>query len=1135
MNHRILDPIRRSPEYAGIQDAIRRGGGEPLSVFGMPEISKIPLVITTYLEQKRPMLLICPNDYMAQRLYAAMSPVLPGETYFLPARAFSFTRAVDSREQRALRIQALTALAGGEPCLVLAGVDGARACLSPRSVFCKSQITVHKGDTLAMDDLIRRLVQGGYHREEAVSVLGEFSLRGGILDVCTPMGAYRLDFFGDEVDSIKTMDPMSQRSLAPQDGVTIAPCVETPMDARMVRDALFIMEREQKHNPSPRLQERMEELRGDNLGYAAEVVPYVSGGTCAVDYLGENGILLLDEPAQMKEAAALSDEDLQDTVTHLGPDAYDALSHQLAAYGELLSAPQVKVQFTTMVQRRARGHVFSLACRSITPFMGRLDLLADELKYRKKGGYTTAIALGNEKRCEALYQTLLDKGVDCACIRDLKPGEVVITPYPIGAGFEYTDGRFILYSEAEIFRQGRAPQRKRKEAAPEAFDLKEGDYAVHDIHGIGIYRGLTSIPVAGVQKDFMLIEYRDGDKLYIPADQLNRVTRYIGSDEAKPKLSRMGGAEWERAKQKVRKGVRELAFDLVAMYAQRQASRGHAFSEDTLWQKEFESAFPFDETEGQQQSIEEIKRDMESPRIMDRLLCGDVGYGKTEVAIRAAFKAVMDAKQVLVLVPTTILAQQHYATFSARCEGYPITVDVLSRFRSKKEQEDVLTRFQSGEVDILIGTHRLLSRDVRPRDLGLLIIDEEHRFGVAHKDTIKNMKKTVDVLTLTATPIPRTLEMSLIGIRDMSVIHTPIGDRSPVTTYVAPYEGELLRQAILREINRNGQTYILYNNVGTMERFVSSVQELVPEARIGMAHGQMGELPLEKAMMAFYNQEVDVLVCSTIIESGLDIPTANTIFIVDADRLGLAQLYQLRGRVGRSSRPGYCYLTYNGQRVMNETAQKRLYAISEFTELGSGYKIAMRDLEIRGAGNLLGPEQHGHMAQVGYDTYCKLLADAIREVKGEPDQPEADASVETSLPAFIPTEYIGNTEQKVAAYKRIAAILDQAGANDVRESLVDRYGALPGPVENLIEVAELKALCIQHGVATAAIRRGECRMKFASTAQVDGAALIQAVEEYGKGATLKNTNPIGLILTEKNATDGKMLKKTMEFLSALPA
>ncbi|MDL2224621.1 transcription-repair coupling factor [Eubacteriales bacterium OttesenSCG-928-M02] len=1135
--HNILGPIWRTSAYVGIQEAIR-GGETALSLFGMPELSKLPVLLGTYYEQNKPILLICGGEYAAQRMYGALSVSLGEECYLLPGRTLNLSRVMEVGEQKSLRIKALAALAGGERCFVVAGVDGARANLSPKAQFQKALIAVKQGQEMDLDGLIAALVSAGYRREEAIGASGDFSVRGGIVDVYTPEGAIRMDFFGDEVDSIRRMDALSQRSLEALDAFTIPPYLETPLDEKNRADLMLKLERESGKSETPRLKERLEELARENLDHVAEVLPLLYPNISAVDYLAEDGILMWDEPSYIRETAKDSDGDLVEMVEKLGEEGHPFLAGQLVGYGELLSAPQMAITFSTMTQRRASGKVYQLPIRSLQPFLGRMDLFSEEMKHRKKANYTTVVALGTQQRCESLYQTLLDRGVDCTYLetvnREIQPGEVVLTPYAIGAGFEYTEGKFALFSEGEVFRNTRSTRRtRRREVVAETLDLKVGDYAVHDIHGIGIYKGLTSIPVAGIQKDFMLIEYRGGDKLYIPADQLNRVQPYIGSDDAKPKINKMGGVEWERAKQKVRKGVKQLAFDLVAVYAQRQALKGYAFSEDTPWQREFEAAFPFDETEGQAEAIEEIKRDMESDRIMDRLLCGDVGYGKTEVAIRAAFKAAMDSKQTMVLVPTTILAQQHYATFTSRCAGYPVAIEVLSRFKNKAEQKEILTRFQTGEIDILIGTHRLLSKDVRPHDLGLLIVDEEHRFGVNHKDAIKDMKKTVDVLTLTATPIPRTLEMSLVNIRDMSIIHTPIEDRNPIHTYVTEYDDELLREAMVRELRREGQAYILYNDVRRMERLSEHVKELLPEARVGFAHGQMGEDMLEQAMMAFYEGEVDILICSTIIESGLDIPTANTIFILNADRLGLAQLYQLRGRVGRSSRTAYCYLTHDPQRMMTETAQKRLTAVSEFTELGSGFKIAMQDLQIRGAGNVLGPEQHGHMAQVGYDTYTQLLAEAIAEAKGEPVETHVEATVDIGIPAYIPDSYIESVEQKVAAYKRIAAIGKRADGVEAIHALTDRYGNPPRAVENLIEVAVLKSLLRENKIASCSIKKGEAVLRFAPEADVQGAQLIQAVQQFGEGASIRNTAPISIAIRDKGAEEGQMLYHTQEFLQGI--
>ena len=1133
MKTQIFDPILQSAQGISCLSSFR-GGARILPVFGMPETAKTPLLYGIAQEHRGPMLLVCANDFAAQKLHAALAPLM--ETYFLPTRLASFSRAIDNRDQRKMRIQALTALAKGNPCVVVGGVEAVLATLLPQKEFVKAIQLLVPGIKISFDELVQTLTAGGYVRVDVVQGLGEFSIRGDIVDLYAPHGAVRLDFFFDELNSIRELDTISQRSVGEEmEEFLLTPCVEVPLAKNVREEVVFEAQKALTHTDSQRLRLRIEEAQQGICEKGEELCVYRWPEICAIDYLGTRGLLLLDDPEHLKETAVVAHAELKDRVSRVKDGVHPGLLAQLASTDRLEQA-QCRMVIFRGAGRKQPGDL-ALEVRPMQPLMGRMDLFASELQGRHRAKYRTVLAVKNEKRAQALLRTLTEREVSAIYLpslsREVQPGEIAVAICPLGAGFLYEPERYAVYAESEIFRTGNVPvQRRATVKEVEQFDLAPGDYAVHDVHGIGIYRGMESITVEGSPRDFLVLEYRGEDKLYVPADQLHRVQRYIGSQESAPRLSKMGGAEWERAKQKVRSGVKQLAFDLVAMYAHRQATKGYAFSEDTVWQQEFEAAFPFDETEGQEQSIEEIKRDMESPRIMDRLLCGDVGYGKTEVALRAAFKAVMDAKQVLFLVPTTILAQQHYETFCARCEGYPVRIAVLSRFKTKQEQSAILTAFSEGKIDILIGTHRLLSKDVRPRDLGLLIIDEEHRFGVGHKELIRNLKKSVDVLTLTATPIPRTLEMSLIGIRDMSVIHTPIGDRMPVTTYIQPYSDELLREAIMRELRRDGQIYVLYNDVQRMERMSEKLHELAPQARIGVAHGQMGEAELERVMMAFYGGEIDVLLCSTIVESGVDVPMANTMFILNADRLGLAQLYQLRGRVGRSARTAFCYLTTDPQRALSEVAQKRLEAIGEYTELGSGYKIAMRDLEIRGAGNLLGPEQHGHMASVGYDTYCRLLAEAIREIKGDAEpEIQEDVALDCSIKAFIPSQYISSTEQKVAAYRRIASI---QGEEDVREAvkmLRDRYGPLPAEVENLLLAALVRAECKRAQIASATVKAGLCALYYSQYASPDVEHLLRVAQQTN--ARILKTEPISIQLRLNAQTAREALQQTVAFLKLL--
>ena len=713
----------------------------------------------------------------------------------------------------------------------------------------------------------------------------------------------------------------------------------------------------------------------------------------------------------------------------------------------------------------------SFLTKTTISFHGKIDYLFEDIKRWQKNGYTVVILATTRGRGENLAGVLNDRGIKARFAGDsqeFKQGETVVMRGQIKKGFEYPDIKFVLVSDNEIFEQRKSRRKRREDNAARIRsynDISPGDYVVHSAHGIGEYKGTQKMNVGGVLKDYLKIQYKGTDCLYVPIDQMNQLYKYIGNSADKQvKLNRLGGNEWNKTKARVKASTDELAKKLIALYAERENAKGYAFSPDTPWQKDFEDTFPYQETEDQLRSIEEVKEDMEKPKPMDRLLCGDVGFGKTEVALRAAFKAVNDSKQVAYLCPTTVLAMQHYETFLKRMDGFPIRIEMLSRFRTAAQQKKILKQLKTGEIDVVIGTHRLLSNDVKFKDLGLLIVDEEQRFGVAHKERLKEIKKNVDVLTMTATPIPRTLHMAMTSVRDMSVLTEPPENRYPVQTYVLEDNPAVILDAIRNELSRGGQVFYLYNRVQGIHRKAAWLQENFPDKTVAVGHGKMREDELEEIMFHMSEGDTDILVCTTIIETGLDIPNANTIIIENADKMGLAQLYQLRGRVGRSNRAAYAYLTYTRDSILSEVASKRLKAVKEFTEFGSGFKIAMRDLEIRGAGNILGPEQHGHMDSVGYDMYCKILSESISSAKGEKPQEENDVSIDIEITAYLPESYIASPNQRIDMYKKIAAIENEDDKFQIEDELIDRYGDIPKAVQNIIEVAALKITAKEAGI-----------------------------------------------------------------------
>ena len=749
--------------------------------------------------------------------------------------------------------------------------------------------------------------------------------------------------------------------------------------------------------------------------------------------------------------------------------------------------------------------IINFALKSMQSYHSKMELLKEDLDHYRYRGYKIIILSGTEERGQRLQQSLREIGIESSFLperdHEIKSGQVFITPASLRGGFEYTSLKLVVISDKEIFGAGKAKatKRRKKDSSKELSfsDLNVGDFVVHETYGIGQYEGVEQLSIQGITKDFLSIQYKGKDKLYLPVDQMNLIQKYIGS-ETRPKINKLSSQEWTKAKTKVKKAVEEMAMDLVDLYAKREKLKGHAFGEDTPWQRQFEDMFPYEETEGQLRSAEEIKKDMEDPRPMDRLLCGDVGYGKTEVALRAAFKAIMEGKQVAILVPTTILAQQHYNTIVDRFSNFPVKVGLLSRFKSAKDQKVYIEGLRKGAIDLVVGTHRILSKDVVFKDLGLLIIDEEQRFGVKHKEALKKLKETVDVLTLSATPIPRTLHMSLVGIRDMSVIEDPPEERYPIQTYVVEFNPQMIRDAILREIGRGGQVYFVYNRVESIDMIASRLRELVPQATFTVGHGQMGETQLEKIMIDFMNKKQDVLICTTIIETGLDISNVNTIIIYDADKMGLSQLYQLRGRVGRTNRIAYSYFTYERDKVLTEVAEKRLRAIKEFTEFGSGYKVAMRDLEIRGAGNMIGHAQHGHMESIGYDLYVKFLSQAISRLKGEIVKETIDTTIDLKVDGYIPNKYITDEEQKIEVYKKISSLETPEDFDELLDELIDRFGDLPGEVENLLEISYIRANASKAGIKNVIQRDKDIKLEFANTDSLSVELIQYLSQEYGK-------------------------------------
>lgn len=1067
------------------------GNGRSIAVSGCVDSQKVHMMWG--LSENFPYKVIATySDKRARELYEDFL-FYTKEVLYFPAKDFIFFQAdIHSNKVTRERIAVYRRILEAEPVTIITTFDAFMAPCMPLNVMENHVIRLGNDSIVDERALSEKLSRMGYERVPQVEAGGQFSVRGGIVDVfdLTEENPYRIELWGDEIDSIRSFDVLSQRSIEELSEVTVYPATELLLTKEQRDKGLDKIKKEAKaveksfreaHQPeeASRVENQMETLREqmEEFGVLANLdsyIHYFCEETVSFPQLmsEEETVFFIDEPLRVAEHTDAIELEFRESMKNRLEKGYTLPGQTEILYPAREVTAKLQKRFLVCISTldgRTPGieidKKYYITTKSIQSFHNSFEELCKELKRYKKGGYRVLLVTPSRTRAKRLSDELRDMELPCfyseSGLEEPKEGEIMSVYGQILKGFEYPHLKFALISESDIFSSKTVRKKKKKRYEGQKIndftDLKVGDYVVHESHGLGVYQGIEKVEVDHVVKDYMKIAYRDGGILYVRATGFDVIQKYAAADARKPKLNKLGTQEWEKTKTKVKTAVSEVAKELVELYAVRANKEGYSYGEDTVWQREFEELFPYEETEDQLIAIEATKKDMESPKIMDRLICGDVGFGKTEIAIRAAFKAVQEGKQVVYLVPTTILAKQHYDTFKQRMKDYPVTIEMLSRFRTAAEQKHTIEEMKRGMVDIVIGTHRVLSKDVAFKDLGLLIIDEEQRFGVSHKEKIKQLKNNVDVLTLTATPIPRTLHMSLVGIRDMSVLEEAPNDRMPIQTYVMEYNEEMVREAINRELARNGQVYYVYNRVDSIAEITASVQALVPDAAVAFAHGQMKESELEKILYEFINGEIDVLVSTTIIETGIDIPNVNTMIIHDSDSLGLSQLYQLRGRVGRSNRNAYAFLMYRRNKVLREVAEKRLEAIKEFTDLGSGFKIAMKDLEIRGAGNLLGKMQHGHMEAVGYDLYCKMLNEAVKHLKGVDLKEDFQTTIDLDINAFIPVEYILNEFQKLDIYKRIAAIENEEECDDMRAELLDRFGSLPPEVENLLQISLIRA------------------------------------------------------------------------------
>ena len=1137
MQHPILTVLRDAPEFRRMEDALSRSCG-PVAAFGLQESHKAH--IAAVLSLSHTVLLVSATDTGAARLWDSVRGYLPDASLFLP-RETPLVHVMNASSERAgSRASALSSLLFRENRLVICSMGALLQRLAPRDVYVSQCVRLKTGDETSPRALVQRLAAAGYERVELVEGRGQVASRGDLVDVYPPDARYpiRVEFWGDTIDQMRDFDPITQRSVEQRTEALLPPAYETPQTEQAIARAL-------RH-------------AADKIGFETQVELWRQGLPAAgadamlpllypkldtlLDYLPESAVLVLDEPARLEEAAKTAEMTFAESVTAmLERGEGDAAQGKLQLGAEetlsLLNTPRTAACYALTRPHHAfpPKEIVQFLARPAPQYMGDTEELLRDVRLWKQTGEAAVLFAG--EHAKPLFEQLAAAGAETAFTETLtRPpvrGEVLVTGDALLTGFAYPELHLTVLGASELFGKRSAVKKVQKKRNTLSFsELSVGDYVVHEAHGIGRFVGVESLTVDGSTRDYLLLEYRGGDRLYIPTDQMDRVQKYVGGgdEDTVPHLSKLGGSEWQGRVNRAKASAKKLAVDLAELYAARASVRGFAFSKDTPWQTQLEERFPYQETPDQLESIREIKADMERPHPMDRLLCGDVGYGKTEVALRAAFKAVQDSKQVAFLVPTTILAEQHYNTLSARFSDFPVRTACLSRFQSAEQRKQVKKKLAAGEIDIVVGTHALLAKDVRFKDLGLLIIDEEHRFGVNHKEQIKALRQEIDVLTLTATPIPRTLNLSMSGIRDISVIETPPDARYPVQTFVLEYTDGLVTDAVTRELSRGGQVYIVNNRVRSIEQYAEHLRELLPEATVLVAHGQMPEKQLEQAMMDFMEHKADVLLCSTIIESGLDIPNANTLLVLEADRMGLAQLYQLKGRVGRSTRLGYAYFTVQRGRAMNEKAHKRLMAIREFTQFGAGFQLAMRDLEIRGAGSLLGAEQHGHIADIGYEYYLKIVQAAVREARGEETPlPETDVTLDIPMSAHIPAGFIPNEVQRLSAYRRIADAEGEDAQLLLREELEDRYGELPEEVENLFLLAKIKQLAKRAYIGLVTVRDGEAKLSFLPDAPLDGGKLLGAVSNF-LGAQLLASEPPAVRIRQKNVDAAALARKLPQFI-----
>lgn len=1159
----LLEPLLEMEEYNAVRNALcdKRG---PIEVVGPSDSQKAHFVAGIIRHSSQKGLFVAFNELQAIRMHRDFQLFFGEDALLFPAREITLLDiAARSNDAERLRLKAMERMVQGKYKVIVTSIEALALRTLPRQEYEKLILEVKPGMVMDTDRVIRQLTLLGYEHSERVEGRGQFSVRGGIIDVFPSdfETAVRIDFFDNEVDSVRMFDCETQRSIDSIDRIRIIPAREVVFREESIGGICdeikkSLTRHSKRNNGGKTVQGLTQRVEGDLERFRDQsdfpgidaYIPFIFKGKGTISEYLEDVSFFIDEPLRVRQRLENRILEYQEDCRSLLvkgeilPEATDHYYHIDDIEKELYGKSTLLMSVLSSNKVWA-AKTYEIQAKQLSSYHGHFNLMGEDILKWKNEHMKVIVLSGLKGRGERLSENFSKNDIHAPYAdipKEIKAGSVIITKGALEKGFIYPAIGLVVVAGGEFSasEKNKVSTRKRKikeGSKISAFtDLKVGDFVVHEVHGIGQYVGIEQVNAAGVIRDYIKIRYQAEGFLYIPTDQLSYIQKYIGSDGKAPKLNKLGGSEWTRVKNKVKQSLMLLAEELVKLYAKRETAQGTAYSPDTVWQRQFEDMFPFEETEDQLKAAEEIKEDMEKIRPMDRLLCGDVGYGKTEVAVRAVFKAVMDGKQVAYLCPTTVLAQQQYQNFIERMRDFPVSIDVMSRFRSKAEQKESVKAIGEGKIDVVVGTHRILSKDINIPKLGLLVVDEEQRFGVKHKERIKELSPDIDVLTLTATPIPRTLHMSLTGIRDISILETPPEERYPVQTYVMEYDEGVVDDAIMREVARGGQVFYLYNTVRTINIHADRLRKRMPDVSFAVAHGQMHETELEDIMQAFITGHYDVLVCTTIIESGLDMPNVNTMIIENAERLGLSQLYQIRGRVGRSNKLGYAYITYKKDRVLPEYAEKRLQAIKEFTEFGSGFKIAMRDLEIRGAGNLLGPEQHGHMESVGYDMYCKLLEEAVKEIQGEEikDASASEAVIELDVSAFIDTSYIRAEESRVELYRKILEISSEEDAIDVKDEIMDRFGELPNETDTLIDIARIKAMASDLGMSSVSLKNGVVTFTYRKSEHFNVAAIGELISTYNNRISINASASPSIALKVDKMDGNGCINEVLQFLRA---